>query len=86
MTEELLVSPDIGGRTALPRRNGPRGLLPTSWTGRAVHVQYRDAFGAGQETSATLLDWCRLGVVVNIGGARTILAWDRIALLELAGD
>ena len=37
-------------------------------------------------TTGTLLDWCPAGPILLIAGARTILGWDRIALIELAGD
>lgn len=80
---EAMTAPDIGGRPALPKRNGARGMLPSTWLNRSLKVEYVDCYGGGQETSGVLLDWCPLGAVLNIRGARTILAWDRIALVEL---
>ena len=37
-------------------------------------------------TTGTLLDWCPAGPILLIADARTILAWERLALIELAGD
>jgi hypothetical protein len=89
MTEQIaeaMVAPDAGGRPALPRRNGPRGLLPSTWLNRSLRVEYTDAWGAGQETSGVLLDFGPTGPILNIRGGRTLLAWDCIRLIELAGD
>jgi hypothetical protein len=32
------------------------------------------------------LDWCPVGLTMNFGGARTLIAWDRLSLLELVED
>jgi len=70
----------------LPKRNGARGMLPSTWTGRKLRIEYTDANGGGQETSGVLLDWCPAGPVLNVGGARTIIAWDRLCIVELAAE
>jgi hypothetical protein len=85
-TSEAMTAPDVGGRPALPKRNGARGMVPTTWLSRAVRIEYTDAEGGAVSTSATLLDWCGLGVVINSKGARCIVAWDRIAIIELTGS
>jgi hypothetical protein len=51
-----------------------------------LRVAYVDCRGAGQETSGTLLDLYPAGPVLNIGGARTLLSWDRLVLCELVED
>ncbi len=74
------------GDAPLPKRNGSRGMLPLSWMGQAVRLSYVGAYGEGAETSATLLDWCGAGPVFAIDGARTLVSWDRLVLLELVAD
>jgi hypothetical protein len=51
-----------------------------------LRVTYVDAFGAGVETSGILLDFYPAGPVLNIGGAKTLISWDRLVLCELAED
>lgn len=71
----------------LPKRNGARGLLPSTWLGRSVKLEYTDASGLAVETTGTLLDYCGTGPIFNLSGARVLLAWDRLVLIELAaGD
>lgn len=74
-----------GGRP-VPRRVGTRGLLPSTWVGRALRVEYTDASGKAVTTTGTLADWCPVGPILHIAGARTIVCWDRLTLVELAGD
>ena len=83
---EAMTRPTAAGTPALPKRNGPRGLLPSTWLERGLRVTYVDAFGAGVETSGTLLDLYPAGPVLNIGGVKTMLSWDRLVLCELVED
>ena len=66
------------------KRGGPKGMLPSTWMGRSLKVSYVDCYGAGQETSGTLLDLYPAGPVLNLRGARCMISWDRISLLELS--
>jgi hypothetical protein len=84
--EEVLTAPDLSGRTALPKRGGPRSLLPLSWVGRSVRLEYVDAWGAAQRTSGMLLDFGPTRPILNIRGGRTLLTLDCIRLVELVGD
>ncbi len=90
MTEDfagyVTTPPSTNGDRPLPRRAGMRTMLPLSWMQRELRVSYVAADGSGQETSGTLADWTPVGPVLVISGARTILAWDRLVLVELAGD
>jgi hypothetical protein len=92
MAQETITSaavPDANGvpeGVPLPKRNGSRGMLPLSWMGRKLRIEYTDAGGGGQEASGVLLDWCPAGPVLNVRGARTIIAWDRLAVVELAAE
>ena len=55
MTLEILdamTRPDSSGTPSLPKRAGPKGLLPSSWLERTLKVSYMDAFGVGVETTA----------------------------------
>jgi hypothetical protein len=83
---EMMTTPSANGEAPLPRRNGSRSLLPLTWLGRACRVGYVGIDGIGIETSGTLLDWCGTGPVFSLAGARTIVSWDRLVMLELAGD
>ena len=88
MTEILdaMTRPEVNGTLSLPKRAGPKGLLPSTWLERTLRVAYVDCRGAGQETSGTLLDLYPAGPVLNIGGARALLSWDRLVLCELVED
>jgi hypothetical protein len=44
------------------------------------------AHNHGVEASGTLLDLYPAGPVFNIHGAKTLLCWERLAVLELAED
>lgn len=88
MTEilEAMTKPDVNGTPSLPKRSGPKGLLPSTWLERTLKVAYVDVFGAGVETSGTLLDLCPAGHVLNMGGAKTLICWERLVLCELVED
>jgi hypothetical protein len=83
---EAMTAPDVNGQPSLPKRNGPKGLLPTTWLERTLKLEYVDGFGVGQATSGTLLDLYPAGPILNIGGAKTLLSWDRLVLCELVED
>jgi hypothetical protein len=85
-TADLYTVPKTNGDAPLPRRAGTRTMLPSSWIARAVKIEYVGASGEMQHTTATLLDWCGMGPVFNVGGARTVVGWDRLALVELVED
>jgi hypothetical protein len=84
--ELAMSAPDVHGKPSLPKRTGPKGLLPSTWLQRSVRVSYVDCRGAGKETSGTLLDLYPAGPVLNIGGAKTLLSWDRLVLCELVEE
>jgi hypothetical protein len=89
VTEELgvyMTAPTTNGDRPLPRRAGMRGLLPSTWISRPLRIEYTDASGRGRETEATLLDWCPVGVLLNIAGAKTLLPFERLVLAELVED
>jgi hypothetical protein len=83
---EAMTAPTVDGQPSLPKRTGPKGLLPSTWLERTLKLEYVDSFGAGQATSGTLLDLYPAGPVLNIGGAKTLLSWDRLVLCELVED
>jgi hypothetical protein len=84
MTEilEAMSRPDVNGTPSLPRRGGPKGLLPSTWLERTLKVAYVDAFGSGVQTSGTLLDLYPAGPVLGIGTTKTLISWDRLVLCE----
>jgi hypothetical protein len=85
-TREMMTAPTTNGEAPLPKRNGPRTMIPLTWLGREALLEYTTPDGKGASTNATLLDWCGLGVVCAIAGARSIVAWDAIRVVELKGD
>jgi hypothetical protein len=85
-TMDLYTVPKTNGDAPLPRRAGARTMLPSTWISRSVRLEYVGVGGQLQETSATLLDWCGMGPVFNIGGARTVLSWDVVTVIELVED
>ena len=88
MTEilEAMTRPDVNGTPSLPKRTGPKGLLPSTWLERTLKLEYVDSFGAGVETSGTLLDLYPAGPVLNVAGAKTLICWERLVLCELVED
>ena len=87
MTEilEAMTRPDSNGTPSLPKRTGPKGLLPSTWLERTLKLEYV-VCGELRETTATLLDVFPTGAVVNVAGARTLIAWETIAVVELVND
>jgi hypothetical protein len=83
---DAMTRPDVNGTPSLPKRAGPKGLLPSTWLERRLKLEYVDCRGAGQETSGTLLDLYPAGPVLNIGGAKTMISWDRLVLCEMVED
>ncbi len=89
MTEDLaayMTAPTSNGDRPLPRRIGTRSMLPSTWLGRTLKCEYTDASGKAATTDGTLLDWCPVGMLVSIAGAKTLLAWERLVLVELQED
>lgn len=71
----------------LPKKNGHhRGMLPSTWQGRSLRIGYLAVDGSPVETSATYLDYCGCGPIFLLGGARCVVAWDRLVALELVND
>jgi hypothetical protein len=83
---EAMTRPDVNGTPSLPKRAAPKGLLPSTWLERTLKVEYTDCHESGQETSGTLLDLYPAGPVLNIGGAKTVICWERLVLCELVED
>lgn len=88
MTEilEAMTRPDSNGTPSLPKRSAPKSLLPSTWLERTLKLEYVDGFGAGVETSGTLLDLYPAGPVLNVAGAKTLICWERLVLCELVED
>jgi hypothetical protein len=63
-----------------------RGLLPSTWIGRGVKVEYLDGYSSPIETSGVLLDTFPVGPILNLSGARVCLPWERLLLVELVED
>ena len=70
MTEilEAMTAPDRDGTPSLPKRQAPKGLLPSTWLSRTLKLEYVDGFGVGQATSGTLLDLYPAGRGLRGGG------------------
>jgi hypothetical protein len=69
-----------------PKRNGFKGMLPSTWLNRELRLEYRGADGNAQNTSGVLLDTYPAGPVLNVLGAKTLIGWDRLVLIELLSD
>jgi hypothetical protein len=48
---EAMTAPTVERQTSLPRRAGPKGLLPNTWLERTLRVSYTDCHGSRQEVS-----------------------------------
>jgi hypothetical protein len=80
-----VTTPASYGDKPLPKRNGPRPLLPGSWLKRKVRLEYTVG-SESRETSGQLLDFYPAGLVINIAGERTLVCWDVLAMVSLVGD
>jgi hypothetical protein len=83
---EAMTAPTVDGQPSLPKRRGPKGLLPSTWLERTLKISYMDAFGTGVETTGTLLDLYPAGPILNLNGAKALISWDRQAVVELVED
>ena len=82
---EMMTAPDRNGTPALPKRAGTRGLLPSTWIKHELRVEHVVG-GAVRESRGTFLDWTPVGVIMLVGGTRTLISWDCIAVAELQPD
>lgn len=83
---EMTTTPSSNGERPLPRRT-PRGLLPGTWTGHTVKVEYLGADGLSATTSGALLEYFPFGPVLRSAqGDKFALSWDAIRLIELVED
>ena len=60
--------------------------VPTA-VGRQFQVElskYRESNGEERHTSGTFLDACGAGLVISAGGARTVIAWASLNVVELS--
>ena len=88
MTEilEAMTAPDKNGTPSLPKRQGPKGLLPTTWVGRTLKVEYVDGDGVGAEATGACLDLYPFGIVMNLSGQRAAVSWDALRVVTLMND
>jgi hypothetical protein len=85
-TGVYLTAPTTNGDKPLPRKVGVRTVIPSTWIDRTMRIEYVGAGGDAKETTATFLDWTPVGLLLNVAGAKTLLAWERLVLVELLED
>jgi hypothetical protein len=85
-TGVYMAVPTTNGDKPLPRKVGRRTMLPSTWIDRTIRLEYVGSAGDARETKATLLDWSPVGLLLNIAGGKTLLAWERLVLAELQED
>jgi hypothetical protein len=83
---EEITAPDVDGPSPLPRRIGPKGLLPSTRIERPLRVCYVDCCGGGREVSGTLLDLYPAGPVPSLADAKTLISWARLVVSEPVED
>jgi hypothetical protein len=83
---EAMTAPTVDVQPSLPRRRGPKGLLPSTWIERTLRVSYVDCYGGGHEASGTLLDLYPAGPILSMNGTKAFISWDRLAVCELVED
>jgi hypothetical protein len=81
-----MTTPNGWSDKPLPKRNGFKGMLPSSWLNRELRLEYTGAAGQAQFTTGILLDTFPAGPVLSILGAKTLIAWERLCLVELVED
>src|SRR3712207_1723476 len=72
-----LVTPD--GSAQLTSRRPGRELFPASWLRREARIEYGDA----QSIAGTLLEICRVGLILQTNGRKTLVSWDALQTVEL---
>jgi hypothetical protein len=82
---EAMTAPTTDGQPSLPKRTGPRGLLPSTWLERTLAVEYA-VCGELRSTTGRLLDVYPAGMILHAGSTRTLIAWENIAVVELVND
>jgi hypothetical protein len=85
MVEDMgvyMTAPTTNGDPPLPKRAGARSMVPTTWLDRTIRLEYVGPDGKGKETTATLLDWSPVGLLLSIAGGKTLLAWERLVLAD----
>ncbi len=83
---QMQTTPSSNGEAPLPRRT-PRGLLPSTWAGRSVRVEYADGSGEAASATGALLEYFPFGPLLkSVEGDKFALSWDRISLIELKED
>lgn len=80
------TAPSMNEHAPIAKRHGLRTIFHLTWFGRKAPAEYTTSDGKGVSPSATLLDWCGLGIICTITGARSIVACDAIRTVELRGD
>ena len=83
---EAMTKPDSNGTPTLPKRRGPKGMLPSTWLSRTLKLEYVDCYGGGQQTCGTLLDFYPAGPILNVGGVKRLISWERLVWCELVED
>ena len=83
---DAMTKPDSNGTPSLPKRAGPKGLLPSTWLERTLRLEYVDGFGTGVQASGVLLDYFPAGPVLHIDGVKTLISWDRLVVAQLVEE
>jgi hypothetical protein len=88
VTEDMgviaVTKPHSSGEAPLPKRTS-RGLVPSTWLGRQIALEYiiHDEL---RSASGALLDTFPVGLVMNLGGRKTLVCWEAVRLIELVPD
>jgi len=83
---EMQTVPQTNGEAPLPKRSAPKGLLPGTWVGRTLRVEYVDGYGSGAEATGACLDLYPFGVILNLSGQRAAVSWDCLRVVTLMND
>ena len=71
-----LVTPD--GSHRLSARRPGRELFPALWLRHKAEITY-----SGGSASGVLLEYCSVGLIVQSDGAKKLISWDVLQLVEL---
>lgn len=71
-----LVTPD--GSAKLTARRPGRELFPSAWLRHRAEITYD-----GGSLSGVLLEFCSVGLIVQANGAKNLVAWDALQVVEL---
>jgi hypothetical protein len=83
---ELMTKPQANGEAPMVRRQ-PKGLLPYSWVGHTLKLEFVGADGTLEKATGAYVEQHGFGPVLKRSlGDRFCISWDRLVQVQLQED